>query len=136
MIWKTKILLEEIRVKTKNTLMEHLSIEFFEIGDDYLCARMPLSNKTRQPMGILHGGASCALAESVGSMAASFCVESEVVGLSLNTNHIRALKAGTIYAKAQPLHLGRSTQVWTISITDRTARLVATSLLTMAVLLI
>jgi uncharacterized protein (TIGR00369 family) len=134
MIWKTKISLEEIRAKTENTLMEYLGIEFFSIGDDYLCARMLITNKVRQPMGILHGGASCALAESVGSMAASFCVNSDVVGLSLNTNHVRALKAGIIYAKAQPLHLGRSTQVWTIAITDETERLVATSLLTMAVL--
>jgi len=135
-IWKTQPTLEIISERSKNTLMEYFNIDFFEIGDNFLCARMEICEKTRQPMGIMHGGASCALAESVGSMAAAFCVDvsSEYcVGLSLNTNHIKAVKSGLVIAKAKPLHLGRSTQVWSILSHNEDNKLVAASQLTMVV---
>jgi 1,4-dihydroxy-2-naphthoyl-CoA hydrolase len=136
-LWKSPISLDALKQRGQNTLVDHLEIEFTDIGDDYLIASMPVNEHTRQPLGLLHGGASCVLAETVGSMAANYAVDFQsyyCVGLSIYTQHIRAIKEGTVYAKATALHLGRSTQVWNIDMTDRQERLIATTRLTMAVL--
>src|SRR5687768_7666861 len=96
----------------ENTLVEHLGIEFVEIGDDYLKARMPVDNRTRQPMGLLHGGASLVLAETLGSVGAYLCIDptkQTCVGLEINANHIRGVSSGWVYGTARPLHLGRTT---------------------------
>jgi 1,4-dihydroxy-2-naphthoyl-CoA hydrolase len=135
-IWKAKISTEIMTKRNQNTMSDYLGIEFLEVGDDYVTARMPVDHRTRQPMGIMHGGASCVLAETVGSVAANFCVDAEhyCVGLDINTNHIRAARDGFVTATAKPFHLGKSTQVWGIEIKDSTGRLVSVNRLTMAVL--
>jgi uncharacterized protein (TIGR00369 family) len=117
-------------------MVEILGMEFTAVGDDYLTARMPVDHRTKQPIGIMHGGASCALAETVGSTAANFCVTADrfCVGLDINVNHIRAMRSGYVLATSKPYHLGRSTQVWNIEIVDEKNQLVAISRLTMAVL--
>ena len=119
-IWKREFSLETLRKRREDTLVEHLGIEVSEVGDDYLTASMPVDSRTHQPMGILHGGASIALAETVGSIAANLAVDEEhyCVGLEVNGNHLRSIRSGVVYAKAMPVHLGRSTQVWDIRITD------------------
>lgn len=135
-IWKREIDMQIMTKRNEKTMSDHLGIVFTELGDDYLIARMPVDNRTRQPMGIMHGGASCVLAETVGSLAANFCVDegSYCVGLDINTNHIRSVKDGFVIATAKPFHLGRSTQVWGIEIKDEQDRLVSVNRLTMAVL--
>jgi 1,4-dihydroxy-2-naphthoyl-CoA hydrolase len=114
----------------------HLDIEILEIGDDYLTARMPVSSKTKQPYGILHGGASCVLAETLGSVGGAFCVDMQtqiVVGLEINANHLRPAKDGYVIGTARPIHLGRTTHVWDIKITNEKGDLVCISRLTLAV---
>ena len=121
----------------KHTLVEHLGIEFIERGDDYLKARMPVDHRTVQPMGLLHGGASVALAETLGSSGAYLCVDPAkyvVVGLEINANHVRAVRDGWVTGTARPLHRGKTTQLWEIRITDAADKLVCISRLTMAVL--
>ena len=121
----------------KNTLVEHLGIEFIELGDDFIKARMPVDNRTVQPMGLLHGGASVALAETLGSSGAYLCVDPAkyvVVGLEINANHVRAVRDGWVTGTARPLHRGKTTQLWEIRITDAADKLVCISRLTMAVL--
>lgn len=136
-IWKTDINPEKINERGKNTLSEHMGIVFTEVGDNYLTATMPVEHYTRQPLGIMHGGASCVLAETVGSAAANFCVNPEThycVGLDINTNHIRAIRSGVVTATAKPFHLGRSTQVWHIEICNEEKQLISVNRLTMAVM--
>jgi len=135
-IWKRQIDITKAADRCQNTMVDHLGIEFTEVGDDYLIASMPIDQRTKQPAGIMHGGASCALAETVGSTAANFCVEDPYycVGLDINVNHIRAMRSGKVYAKAKPYHLGRTTQVWGIEIVDEENKLVSVSRLTMAVI--
>lgn len=136
-IWKTPISLEIIQKRGANTLMTHMGIEFTDVGEDYLIAKMPVDDRTRQPLGIMHGGASCVLAETVGSVAANFAVDQIThycVGLDINTNHIRSVKSGFVYGTAKPYHLGRSTQVWSIEVRDEQHRLVSINRLTMAVM--
>ncbi|GAA4715134.1 hotdog fold thioesterase [Sphingomonas lutea] len=119
------------------TMIAHLGIEIVEVGDDFLKARMPVDHRTVQPQGRLHGGASCALAETVGSVAANMVLDSNqflAVGLEINANHIRPVKGGYVYGTARPDAIGRTTQVWTIRITDDDDRLVCISRLTMAVI--
>ena len=114
----------------------HLGIEFVEIGDHFLIARMPVNECHRQPLGIMHGGASCVLAETVGSTAANCVVDFAryyCVGLDINTNHIRPAKEGYIFAKAKPFHVGKTTQVWGIKIKTEEGKLISVSRLTMAV---
>lgn len=118
---------------TKNTLMETLSIEYVDIGDNYLVARMPVNKKVYQPDGVLHGGAMVALGESVGSAAAIVFMDPSkhsVRGIEISANHVRGIKEGFVYAKAQPLHLGRTTQVWDIKITDEDDNLISAIKLT------
>ncbi len=135
-IWKREMDLALAKDRCKSTLVDHLGIEFTEVGDDFLSARMPIDQRTRQPLGIMHGGASCALAETVSSTAANFCVEdgSYCVGLDINVNHIRAIRSGFVVATARPYHLGRTTQVWGIEILNDERKLISVSRMTMAVL--
>ncbi len=135
-IWKSKKTLAQLNRLSEGTLQAHLDIEIIEIGDDYLKSSMPVDWRTHQPHGVLHGGASVVLAEATGSLAAEMCCETgkRCVGLNINANHIRSVAAGKVYGLATPAHLGRSTQVWDISITDEQNRIVCVSRLTMAVL--
>ena len=118
-------------------MIEHIGINITEVGDDFLAGTMPVDHRTVQPMGILHGGASVALAETLGSMAASLVIDPSrqyCVGLDINANHIRSARSGYVKGVARPLHLGGSTQVWSIEIKDEKEKLVCISRLTMAVL--
>jgi len=135
-IWKKDINIQIVTTRNEDTMSDHLGIEFLEIGDDYLTARMPVDQRTIQPRGIMHGGASCVLAETIGSIAANYCVDDHhyCVGLDINTNHIRAVREGHVTGKAEPFHLGRSTQVWSIEIRNSEEKLVSVTRLTMAVL--
>lgn len=120
-----------------NTMAEALDMRFTEIGDDYLVLQMPVNKNTHQPMGLLHGGASAALAETAGSVASWLCVDPDrqfCVGMEINCNHIRGKKEGMVHARASALHLGATSHVWDIRITDEQGRLVCISRLTMAVL--
>ena len=134
-IWKRDINIDRLNQTSKNTLIEHLNIIYTEVGDDYISATMPVCSFTHQPLGMLHGGASVVLAETLGSLAANFCVEEGAycVGLDINANHIRAMRTGLVIGTATPIHLGVSTQVWQITIKDERDRLVCTSRLTIAV---
>ncbi len=136
-IWQCELTLLLVNDRNKNTMFDHLGIEFTEVGEDYLTARMPVDHRTKQPLGIMHGGASCVLAESVGSTAANFCVDLTshyCVGLDINTNHIRSIRDGVVYGTARPFHLGKSTQVWGIDIVNEQKQLISVNRLTMAVL--
>ena len=136
-IWKTTPTLEQLIARSQNTMVTHLGIEFIEIGTDYLTARMPVDERTLQPLGLLHGGASAALAETLGSVAGNLCVDPNdkfCVGLEINANHVRAARRGWVMGTVRPIHLGSSTQVWEIRITDEQQRLVCISRLTLAVL--
>ena len=118
-------------------MVEHLGIEFTEIGDDYLVATMPVDNRTTQPLGLLHGGASVALAETMGSVGATLCLDLNkqyAVGLEINTNHIKSAREGLVTGKATPIHIGKGTQVWSIEIKNDKQQLVAISRITLAVL--
>ncbi|CRX38501.1 hotdog fold thioesterase [Estrella lausannensis] len=137
MIWKSKIDLEELNRSYKNTMVGHLSILLTEVGDDFLRGTMPVVDFTKQPYGIMHGGASASLAESVGSIAANYTVDREkkfAVGLDLNTSHLKMARDGLVTATAKPLHLGGTVQVWQIQIHNEQDELVSFSRLTMAVL--
>ena len=121
----------------KNTMGEHLGIEFTEVGADFLKGRMPVDHRTRQPYGLLHGGASVALAETLGSVAAAFVVDRRgynAVGLEINANHLRGVREGFVTGIARPLHLGKTTHVWEIRIHDERDKLVCISRLTVAIL--
>ena len=136
-IWIEPITLESAQERSKNTLVEHLGIEFTEITDNSLTARMPVDHRTRQPLGIMHGGASCVLAETVGSLAANYAVDQSkyyCVGLSINTSHIKAAREGFVFGCATPIHLGKKTQVWQINITNEAGAIVSSNRLTMMVM--
>lgn len=136
-IWQSPIDLALVNKRGEGSMSAHLGIEFTALGDDYLIARMPVDARTKQPVGIMHGGASCVLAETVGSTAANFCVDNKLfycVGLDINTNHIRAMKTGPVFGIAKPFHLGTRTQVWGIEIKDEQDQLVSVTRLTMAIL--
>lgn len=112
----------------KNTLMETLEIEFIEVGDDYLIGKMPVNSRVHQPDGVLHGGASAALAESVGSMASYVFLDTEkffVRGIEISANHLKSIKEGWVYAKATFIHKGRTTQLFEIRITDEDGNLIS-----------
>jgi uncharacterized protein (TIGR00369 family) len=135
-IWKIDTNLDLLNARGKNTLVDHLGIEFIEVGKDFMIARMTIQQHHKQPMGIMHGGVSCVLAETVGSTAANYCVDEMYycVGLDINTNHLRAVKGGDLLAKAIPYHIGKSTQVWGIEIKNKEDQLISINRLTMAVL--
>jgi 1,4-dihydroxy-2-naphthoyl-CoA hydrolase len=135
-IWFRQFTLEEVRRLRHGTLGEHIGIEFTEIGEDYLKARMPVDHRTVQPDRILHGGASVALAETLGSIGGGMCVDREqfqVVGQEINANHLRPAIQGYVHGRASPIHLGRRSQVWNIEIRDDNDRLICVSRLTIAV---
>ena len=136
-IWFGRYSIEDIRHFETGNMLNHIGIELTELGDDYLKGTMPVDNRTRQTMGILHGGASVALAETLGSIAANLVVDPlqfACVGLDINANHVRAAMQGFVTGTARPLHIGGSTHVWGIEITDENNRMVCISRLTMAVL--
>lgn len=134
-IFRRRLDLAALNALSKGTAIEALGIAFTAIGDDHLVATMPVDERSRQPYGLLHGGASVLLAETLGSSAGNMCVgEGEVcVGLEINANHLRAVREGPVTGTARALHLGRSTQVWEIRIEDPRGRLACISRLTLAV---
>jgi 1,4-dihydroxy-2-naphthoyl-CoA hydrolase len=135
-IWKQDIDAAQLNNWNANTLMEAIGIHITAIGDDWLQGTMPVDRRTHQPYGLLHGGASVALAETLGSWAAMLTLDpakERAVGLDINANHVRGVQSGTVTGTARPLHLGRSTQVWDIRIEDEAGKLVCISRLTMAV---
>jgi 1,4-dihydroxy-2-naphthoyl-CoA hydrolase len=137
-IWKQDISLDRINGWSANTMMETLGIRFTEIGDDWLRGTMPVDHRTHQPYGLLHGGASVVLAETLGSTAAMLTLDpaQEVaVGLDINANHVRGVRSGTVTGTARVIHIGRTTQVWEIRIEGEAGELVCISRLTMAVIL-
>jgi 1,4-dihydroxy-2-naphthoyl-CoA hydrolase len=136
-IWRRAVTVEELQESTRNTLSEHLGIRYTRIEPDYLCATMPVDARTHQPAGVLHGGASLALAESIGSVGANLCIDRTTqvcVGQEINANHLRPVASGLVTATARPYHVGSRSQVWHIEIRDEKDRLVCVSRLTMAVL--
>ncbi len=138
LIWFNKsITLDDIREFGKETMANHLGMHWVEIGNDFLKLSMPVNEKTKQPYGILHGGASCALAETIGSVASALVIDLEkfiCVGLEINANHVRSAKDGIVTGHCTPLHLGRSTHVWDIKIYDESEKLICISRLTVAIL--
>ncbi len=136
-MWFSKPSIEELASRSANTMATCLGMVFTEVGDDYLVAKMPVDARTKQPLGILNGGASCALAETVGSTAANYCVDQSLVycvGLDLNANHLKSATEGAVWAKAKPIHLGKKTQVWEIAITDDSHAMICIARLTMMVM--
>ncbi len=137
-IWfNTSVTTQQIQPLCNNTLGGHLGIEFTEIGDNYMKARMPVDDRTRQPFGLLHGGASAALAETLGSVASAMIIDPKLyycVGMEINANHIRGVKDGYVFGTVLPLHIGGTTHVWDIRIIDSQEKLVCVSRLTVAVL--
>jgi len=135
-IWKQALSIEALNRISVNTAVSHLGIEFLEFGEDWLSARVPVNRQTCQPYGLLHGGVSVVLAETLGSCGAAFSVPEgvKVVGLDVNANHLRAVKDGWVTGVARAVHLGRATQVWQIDLRDDAGKMVCTARLTMAVL--
>ena len=135
-IWKKPISVEELTAIHKDTAVAHLGIEFLEVGDDFITARVPVDHRTKQPYGLLHGGVSVVLAETLGSCGAIYCTPPghHVVGLDINANHIRAATSGWVTGKTTPVHVGRSTQVWAIELRNEAGDLTCVSRITMAVL--
>lgn len=135
-IWHQPITLEQVRALTIG-MPKHIGIEFTAVGDDFVQARMPVDDRTRQPFGILHGGASVALAETLGSTGAGLVIDRTKyrgVGQEINANHVRAIKEGFVIGTARPLHLGRRSHVWEIRIVDEQDRLICISRITMAII--
>ena len=135
-IWRQAGSLDQINASSRNTMVSHLDIRVVEVGEDFLRGTLPVADRTRQPFGLLHGGASVALAETLGSLAGNLCLDGSrevAVGLDINANHIRATTSGIVTGTARPLHIGRTTQVWEIRIEDDRQRLVCISRLTLAV---
>ena len=135
-IWQKPISLEEITRGSLNTAVSHLGIEFLEIGDDYLVGRVPVDTRTVQPFGLLHGGVSVVLAETLGSVAANYASPAghQCVGLDINANHLRGARSGWVTGTARAVHVGRTTQVWQIDMCNEAGELTCVSRLTMAVL--
>lgn len=129
--------LEKIIPLGKGTMSEYLGIEWTEVGDNFIKAKMPVDHRTKQPYGLLHGGASCVLAETIGSVASAMVVDRTkfyCVGLEINANHIRSAREGYVTGVASPLHLGSTTHVWDIKIYDEKEKLVCVSRLTVAII--
>jgi 1,4-dihydroxy-2-naphthoyl-CoA hydrolase len=135
-IWKSLRTPDQLNALHKGTMTEHLGIEFTELGADFVRARMPVNERTRQPDGVLHGGASVVLAETLGSTGAALCLDEQYqcVGQEINANHVRAVRTGLVTGTARAAHLGGRSQVWTIDIVNEEGKLVCTSRLTVAVI--
>ncbi|WP_114749108.1 hotdog fold thioesterase [Pleomorphovibrio marinus] len=137
MIFDKNLDLDFLNNLSKGSMVEHLGIEFTEVGEDYLEATMPVNEKTKQPLGLLHGGASVVLAETLGSIAGTLVVDREkayCVGLEINANHIKSVKEGKVRGVVKPVHLGKRTQVWQIHIFNQENKLTCISRITMAVI--
>ena len=135
-IWRIQTSVEQLQERSRNTLVDTIGIRVTEIGPDFVRATMPVNPRTHQPMGVLHGGASVALAETVGSLAASMCVDQSLyvcLGQEINANHLRPVSSGIVTATARPFHIGKRSHVWHIEIRDEQDKLVCVSRLTMAV---
>ena len=137
MIWKQTLDVESLNHSQKNSMAHWLGVKFLEVGADFITASMPVNERTKQPMGLLHGGASVALAETLGSMAAAHCVnelsKSNVVGVEINANHLNAAKNGEVIAKVTPIKVGRRLQIWNIDITQGEKKICVSRLTTMTV---
>ena len=128
--------IQDLNKYGRNTLGEHLGIEITEVGADFLCGKMPVDHRTKQPFGLLHGGASCVLAETLGSLGSACSIDLEkyaAVGIEINANHLRSAREGFVYGKAQLLHEGRKIHVWDIRITSEEGKLLCISRLTVAI---
>jgi 1,4-dihydroxy-2-naphthoyl-CoA hydrolase len=136
--WFNKnVSVEDLEPLGKGTMTEHLGFEWVEIGNDFLKAKMPVDHRTIQPYGLLHGGASCVLAETIGSVASHLVIDPSkfyCVGIEINANHIRSAKEGFVYGTCSPLHIGSSTHVWDIRITNEEEKLICISRLTVAIM--
>ncbi|GAB3171614.1 hotdog fold thioesterase [Telluribacter humicola] len=136
-MFNTSVSIDFLQSMDKDTIARHLGIEYLEVGEDYIVARMPVDHRTHQPFGILHGGASVVLAESLGSVASYLTLKDpenqRAVGLEINANHVRPVKSGYVYGKVTPIHVGRTTQLWEIRIMNEENKLVCISRLTVAV---
>jgi len=133
MLWKHKPSLELLNASGQDTLVRHLGIEFVERGDDYLVATMPVDKRTKQPMGLLHGGASVVLAETMGSVASTLMIDlnkEAPVGVEINANHLRSAKSGLVTGRCTAIKVGRKLHVWNIEISDEAGKLICTSRLT------
>ena len=135
-IWKRPISVKLLTVSNAGTAVSHLGIEFLEVGDDFIRARIPVDARTIQPYGLLHGGVSVVLAETLGSCGAAYCIApgERVVGLDINANHLKGTTSGWVTGITRPVHIGRSTQVWAIELRNETGALTCVSRITMAVL--
>ncbi len=135
-IWKQPISLEILNAGSANTASEYLGIEFLEVGDDFIAARVPVDNRTRQPYGLLHGGVSVVLAETLGSCGAAFAspAGTQAVGLDINANHLRVARTGWVTGTARPIHMGRTTHVWQIELRNEAGEMTCISRITMAIL--
>ncbi len=135
-IWKQPISVELLAAAHVNTAVPHLGIEFLEVGDDFIRARVPVDHRTVQPYGLLHGGVSVVLAETLGSCGAAFAAPAghRAVGLDINANHLRGSTSGWVTGITRPLHIGRSTQVWQIELSNDAGELTCVARITMAVL--
>ena len=135
-IWTKPISVESITALSAGSAVSHLGMEFLEVGDDFIRGRVPVDERTRQPYGVIHGGASVVLAETLGSCGADYStpIGYRIVGLDINANHIRGVAAGWVNGIARPVHIGRSTQVWQIDMTDDQGRTSCVSRLTLSVL--
>ena len=135
-LWKQPISVELLTASSVGTAVSHLGIEFLEVGDDFIRARVPVDARTVQPYGLLHGGVSVVLAETLGSCGAAYCapVGQRVVGLDINANHLKGTTSGWVTGITRPVHIGRSTQVWAIELRNDAGELTCVSRITMAVL--
>ncbi len=135
-IWQKPISVAALTAFSTNSAVSHLGIEFMEVGDDFITARVPVDARTCQPFGLLHGGVSVVLAETLGSCGANFACPPghQAVGLDINANHLKGVKSGWVTGTTRPLHIGRTTQVWQIDLHNEAAQLICTSRITMAVL--
>ena len=135
-IWQKPISVELLTAGTRKTADEHLGIEFVEVGDDYIVGRVPVDERTRQPYGLLHGGVSVVLAETLGSCGAAFSCPPgyRAVGLDINANHLRGVTSGWVTGTARPMHRGRTTHVWQIELRDEAGNMSCISRITMAIL--
>jgi 1,4-dihydroxy-2-naphthoyl-CoA hydrolase len=135
-IWKKPISIEHLAKMHIGTAVEHLGVEFLEVGDDFITARVPVETSTRQPYGLLHGGVSVVLAETLGSCGAAYATPEgyRAVGLDINANHIKGATSGWVTGITRPIHIGRTTHVWHIDLTNDAGELTCVSRITMAVL--
>jgi 1,4-dihydroxy-2-naphthoyl-CoA hydrolase len=136
-IFNPGVTVESLNALSANTMVSHIGIEFTRVGEDFIEAKMPVDARTQQPLGLLHGGASVTLAETLGSVAATCCIDRNTqycVGLDINANHVKSAKSGYVFGTTKPIHVGKRTQVWEIRIVNEQKELVCISRITMAII--